>query len=243
MVALILVTAAGLAIAGRTLYTPMFVLAVLLLVRLALRWRVRVSSPTVPPRAVRLAITIVASAAILLAPEFHALSVMAASDQLVSVPVLWRSSAPGVDALAFLIPNPNHALTPSFVRSWLAGQPGGFDENVASLSYVAIVVLAVAWRACGLQTREHVARRHLRVRLNRGGTVPEGGRRPDVLPDTVGARPLPPGHRRGANASALQRPRVSRADRALRRCARRDRPALARSTTCGAGNRGRRPGD
>jgi hypothetical protein len=146
MVVVILVAAAGLAIGGRTLYTPMFILAVLLVVRLALRCRVHLSSPTVPPRAVRLAITIVASAAILLAPEFHALSVMAASDQLVSVPVLWRSSAPGVDALAFLIPNPNHVLTPSFVRSWLSGQPGGFDENVASLSYVAIVVLAVAWR-------------------------------------------------------------------------------------------------
>ncbi len=122
MVAVILVTAAGLAIVERTLYTPMFILAVLLLVRLSLRWRVRVSSPTVPPRAVRLAITIVASAAILLAPEFHALSMMAASDQLVSVPVLWRSSAPGVDALAFLIPNPNHALD-AVVRAELAGGP------------------------------------------------------------------------------------------------------------------------
>jgi hypothetical protein len=62
------------------------------------------------------------------------------------VPVLWRSSAPGVDAIAFFIPNPNHVLAPPFARAWLAGQPGGFDENVASLSYVALVVLGVAWR-------------------------------------------------------------------------------------------------
>ncbi len=83
---------------------------------------------------------------------------MAASDQLVSVPVLWRSSAPGVDLLAFLIPNPNHPFAPSFVRNWLAGQPGGFDENVASLSYVAIGVLVVAWRRAGFRPDGHVAR-------------------------------------------------------------------------------------
>jgi hypothetical protein len=93
----------------------------------------------------------VASAAVLLAPELHALALLTTHDQLVSVPVLWRSSAPGVDALAFLIPNPNHAIAPSFVRSWLAGQPGGFDENVASLSYVAIVVLVAACRRAGFR--------------------------------------------------------------------------------------------
>lgn len=86
------------------------------------------------------------AAGILLAPELHALALMTASDQLVTVPVLWRSSAPGVDGLAFLIPNPNHVLAPSFVREWLAGQPGGYDENVASLSYVAVLVIAMAWR-------------------------------------------------------------------------------------------------
>jgi hypothetical protein len=144
--AAILVTAAGLALAARTLYTPMLVAAVLLLLRVALQWRLRISTPVMPPGALGLAITMVISAAVLLAPELHALTLMAASDKLVSVPVLWRSSAPGVDLLAFLIPNPTHPLAPSFVRNWLTNQPGGFDENVASLSYVAIAVLVVAWR-------------------------------------------------------------------------------------------------
>jgi hypothetical protein len=151
MMAAILVVAVGLVIATRTLYTPMLLLAVLLLARVTLRWRVRVSWPPLPPRVVRLGVTLAASAAILLAPELHALALMTTNDQLVSVPVLWRSSAPGVDALAFLIPNPNHVIAPSFVRSWLAGQPGGFDENVASLSYVAMAVVVVAWRRAGLK--------------------------------------------------------------------------------------------
>ena len=149
--AVILVAAAGVALAKRTLYTPMLVVAVLLLLRATLQWRLRISTLDVPPRAVGLGITMVISAAILLTPEFHALTLMAASDQLVSVPVLWRSSAPGVDLLAFLIPNPNHPFAPSFVRNWLASQPGGFDENVASLSFVAIGVLVVAWRRAGFR--------------------------------------------------------------------------------------------
>ena len=140
------ITIGRLTIAMRTLYTPMLVAAVLLAGRIIVRTRLRLLRPTVPPRPVALAATLAATAAVLLGPELQALAVMTAGDQLVRVPVLWRSSAPGVDALAFLIPNPNHVLSPSFLHEWLAGQPGGFDENVVSLSYVAIVAMAVAWR-------------------------------------------------------------------------------------------------
>jgi hypothetical protein len=136
----------GLTIAIRTLYTPMLVVAVLLAVRLVVRSRISLLRPAVPPRAVGLAVTLAVTAAVLLGPELHALALMTASEELARVPVLWRSSAPGVDAIAFLIPNPNHVLAPTSARAWLAGQPGGFDENVASLSYVAVLVLAVAWR-------------------------------------------------------------------------------------------------
>ena len=140
------ITVAGATIAMRTLYTPMLVVAVLVSVRVLMKFRPTVSRPALPPRAIALASAFAATATVLLAPELHALAVMTATDQLVRVPVLWRSSAPGLDVVAFLIPNPNHVLAPVFVRDWLAGEPGGFDENVTSLSYVALAVVVVAWR-------------------------------------------------------------------------------------------------
>ncbi len=43
---------------------------------------------------------------------------------MVSAPVLWRSSAPGVDLAAFFLPNPNHPLAPPAMTAWLAAQGG-----------------------------------------------------------------------------------------------------------------------
>jgi lysylphosphatidylglycerol synthetase-like protein (DUF2156 family) len=60
--------------------------------------------------------------------------------------VLWRSSARGVDVLAYLIPNPAHPLAPDSFRTWLDARPQGFAENVASLSWVGLAVILFAWR-------------------------------------------------------------------------------------------------
>jgi hypothetical protein len=112
-------------------------------------WRASWSRASVPANAARLLAALVITAGVFLAPELHALAVMTASDQLVRAPVPWRSSAPGLDVLAFLLPNATHVLAPTRVHEWLAGQPGGFDENVASVSYVAIAVVLLAWQRIG----------------------------------------------------------------------------------------------
>ena len=65
----------------------------------------------------------------------------------VSPPIYWRSSPAGVDLLAFLQPNPSHPLV-----TWLAGSaqlaaPTVFVEHTASLSLVVLAVVVFgAWR-------------------------------------------------------------------------------------------------
>jgi len=82
----------------------------------------------------------------LLAPELYAVARQTIAGNLVTAPVLWRSSAPGVDLISFVLPNPVHRLAPQRLVDWVATQPGHFDENVMSLSLVGFVVIAAAWR-------------------------------------------------------------------------------------------------
>jgi hypothetical protein len=58
--------------------------------------------------------------------------------------VLWRSSAPGVDAASWLTPNPFHPLWGRTSGGWLSTLPNGPEENVASISLVALTVIAFA---------------------------------------------------------------------------------------------------
>jgi hypothetical protein len=92
-------------------------------------------------------------AALLLGPELYAIVVRAAEGRMVSPPVLWRSSAPGVDLLTFLLPNPNHPLAPRALVDWVAHQPGQFEENVMSIPWTALIVLFAAWRWAGHKAR------------------------------------------------------------------------------------------
>jgi hypothetical protein len=57
---------------------------------------------------------------------------------------------PGADLLALVIPNPRHPLLRPLVQPWLEQRPGGFIENVVSVSLVALVVILFArWRKAG----------------------------------------------------------------------------------------------
>jgi hypothetical protein len=61
--------------------------------------------------------------------------------------IFWSCSPPGIDLLALALPNPNHTLTPGPVSQWLTNRPQAYIENVASLPYVALGILLLAWRA------------------------------------------------------------------------------------------------
>jgi hypothetical protein len=138
----------SLEITMRTLYTPVLLLTGLVIVRLLMAVRPTISwrPPPAPSRLFTYATVGIFCAALLLSPEIYAIVTLAAEGRLTSVPVLWRSSAPGLDLLSFVIPNPNHPFAPPFLREWLAARPGGFDENVASLSFVGIAIIAAAWK-------------------------------------------------------------------------------------------------
>jgi hypothetical protein len=143
----------GLAVSMRSLYTPMLLLTLLVVLRALLHVRVALHVDRLPARAGSLAAAAVLAAALVLAPQLHALGSLASSGGLVGAPVLWRSSAPGADLAAFFLPNPNHPLAPDALRAWLAAQPGRFEENVVSISFVAAAVIVAAWRFAGAGPR------------------------------------------------------------------------------------------
>jgi hypothetical protein len=139
---------ASVSISMRSLYTPVLLLTVLTIARLLLAVRLRAHWLPAPITAVHVRAVAIAGvlAAVLLSPTLYAVGRRVAEGRLVSAPVLWRSSAPGVDLAAVVAPNPTHPLAPEALTQWLAGLGGGFVENVVSLPLVALVTIGWAWR-------------------------------------------------------------------------------------------------
>jgi hypothetical protein len=141
-------TLGGRTVSIRSLYTPVLILTVAASALVA--WprlaRLRWSLPAISLRTFRAGAVSVVVAAVLLAPVLIALAVRAAEGRFVRAPVLWRSSPPGVDLAALAIGNPANPLVPDAFRAWLASRPGGYEEQVAGLSIVALAVLVWAWR-------------------------------------------------------------------------------------------------
>jgi len=137
---------AGVTISATGLYTPVLVLTVLWAVRILLMLRpvprLRVS-PEIA-RLVRLAPYGVLTGLAALAPVIVLLLVRVAEGRFVAPRIFWRTSTPGVDLLAFLLPNPNNPMSPEIVRHWISTLDGGFVENVASIPWVALAVIAAA---------------------------------------------------------------------------------------------------
>lgn len=137
----------------RSMYTPVLVLTVLVITRLALSANLRIAPLRVPSRRFVIQATLACgvAAAVLTSPTLYALGRRAVEGDVTPVPVLWRSSAPGVDLLSYLIPNPNHPLSPSAVAAGLAARPGGYLDQVVSLSFVGFAILFAAYRWAGLR--------------------------------------------------------------------------------------------
>ena len=149
------VTIAGQVVSARTLYTPVFVLTLLAVVQLARRFRLTVVDLAAADiwRAVRLtAITGIVAAA-LASPLLYAAAVRLAHGEFDTPKIFWRSSPPGIDLLALVLPNPNHMLAPEAISQWLTNRPQAYIENVASLPYVSLGILLLAWRTGWRPTR------------------------------------------------------------------------------------------
>jgi hypothetical protein len=138
----------SLVISMRSFYTPVLLLTILAVIRILISWQPRVVFGPRPPvtMLVRCGAAVAVVAAILLAPVLYAVGRRVVEGRMAPAPVSWRSSAPGVDALSLVVPNPNHPVMPQDVVDWMAARPNGYHDQVASLSLVALVVLVVAWR-------------------------------------------------------------------------------------------------
>ena len=148
-------TVFGRQVSAHGLYTPMLLLTMLVVLRLAWPYRHAVLSID-KKELVRLARASSVAAivsAVMLSPVLYAVGIRIRENGFESSRILWRSSPPGVDLLSFFLPNPNHPLTPDAVRAWLTPRPDMYLENVASLPLVALVCVFVAIRAGWRPTR------------------------------------------------------------------------------------------
>lgn len=132
----------------QTLYTPML-LAVLLggaRAWLTLRPVVRLHDPTGRlPVFIRHGALSAATCAVLAAPVLFGLGQQIAQSRFPDTPVFWRSSPRGVDLLAYLVPNPNHAWFGQWTERWLLpSNADAFPEFVASFSIVGLACIAAA---------------------------------------------------------------------------------------------------
>jgi len=133
----------------RSLYTPVLLLTLLAFARLALAYRPDRAAldRAALMRVVRLGTVAVVVTAALLTPVLYAVGVRIAEGRWDGEAIFWRSSPRGVDLVSFVLPNPNHPLAPAAVRDWLSPRPDAYFENVASLTFVALGTIGLAWRA------------------------------------------------------------------------------------------------
>jgi hypothetical protein len=143
-------TVAGRVISMRGLYTPVLVLTVLSLARAAVTYRLGVWWPDAVHlrNTVRVAAAASIVTAVLLSPVLYALGQQMVQDRFEVPRTFWRSSPPGLDVAAMVMPNPGHSLTPAAFTGFIESRPNGYIENVGSLSIVALVTMAVGFRRC-----------------------------------------------------------------------------------------------
>ncbi len=139
----------GIRVSFRRLYTPVLMLTLMIVVRawmaVAVRPRLARALPSLshaPTAAVGLLVCMA-----ILSPVLSETASSFGQRNWISPQIWWRNSVPGVDLLAFFAPNPLHPWFGSLSFGWLSALPGGFNENVASVPWVALVTIvgAVLW--------------------------------------------------------------------------------------------------
>lgn len=139
-------------VTARSLYTPMLLLTVLGLGRLAVGRQVRMDPLTEllgcgKRRLAGLVLACGFAAVVPLGPVLYALGRRVAEDRWAQDEVRWRSSPRGVDLVALVLPNPNHPVLGGPSTRWLTARAGpmGPAEDVGSLPFVALGLIGWAW--------------------------------------------------------------------------------------------------
>lgn len=135
----------GISVHMRSLYTPVLVLTVLVMARGLVWWRPRLSRiPNFGPLPIKFVLAGVLACVGPLSPVLYGTVERIADGRFVSPRIFWRSSPRGVDLLAFITPNPNHPVMRLLIGDQQVTAPTRFVEYTASLSLVAILVIAAA---------------------------------------------------------------------------------------------------
>lgn len=138
----------GISVRIRSFYTPVLVLTVLVSARAVLWWRPHFERPALGPIPLKALIVAFLACVGPMSPVLFGIGERIADRQFVSPPIFWRSSPRGVDLLSFFAFNPQHPLMRSLAGDPQAAAPTVFVEYTASLSLVAMAIVAVAvWRA------------------------------------------------------------------------------------------------
>lgn len=134
----------GLRMSMRSLYTPVLLLTVLVMFRAVATARPRLGL-RLPAFACnwRPYVAAALTAAAVLSPVLFPLVEAVGGAGALGAPVLWRSSARGMDLAAFVVPNPLHPWLSWIAADWIASRPEGFVENVASVPWTMIGVVAI----------------------------------------------------------------------------------------------------
>ena len=141
-------TLLGVPIHVRSLYNPVLILTVLVMIRTLLWWRPHFEMPTLGPSPVKVTLVAALACAGPMAPVLYGLTERISEGRFVSPEIFWRSSPRGVDALSFVTPNPLHPIARWFIGDPSATRPTWYIEYTASLSLVALAVIVFAvWRA------------------------------------------------------------------------------------------------
>ncbi|MGE0460978.1 MAG: hypothetical protein AB7Q16_06380 [Vicinamibacterales bacterium] len=132
------------AVSVRGLYTPVLILTLLVLLRVAVMFRLRLVEPARQRWVFKFALSAGVAGSAALAPVLYGLASRIIDGRFVSPPIQWRSSARGVDLLAFFEPNPNHAVSRWLLGEERAAAMAWSPEYIAALSLVALAVVAFA---------------------------------------------------------------------------------------------------
>lgn len=140
-------TVLGIPVRMRSLYNPVLALTLLVLARMVLWWRPHFERPALGPVPLKAVIVAFLACVGPLSPVLYGLSTRILDGRFASPQIFWRSSPPGVDLLSYVTPNPQHPLARWLMGDPLALRPTHFVEYTASLSLVAMAVIAIAvWR-------------------------------------------------------------------------------------------------
>ena len=141
----------GIRVSFTRLYTPVLVLTLLVVIRAWMSIRLRFKP--IANISVYAQVAAVAGLVcfVVLSPVLSAVRSPFSHGQWMSPQVMWRSSAQGVDLLAYFAPNPLHPIFGPISYHWFETMPGGFNENVASIPWVAMIILAVGVGVMKLQ--------------------------------------------------------------------------------------------